>query len=193
MISTHIVGYEKGMKFIATPLAGSFVIEPRIFKDQRGFFTETYNRREFEGQGISYDFVQDNHSYSRGCGVIRGLHFQKPPWTQAKIVRVVKGRIYDIIVDLRRDSATYGQWFGLELSRRDMRMLLVPKGFAHGFCTLTQETVVLYRVDAFYAPQADSGIRWDDPDLAIPWPVKHPVLSDKDLRLPLMREIGALF
>lgn len=181
------------MNFIATPLAGAYVIEPRIFKDQRGFFTETYNRREFEAQGLSYDFVQDNHSYSRERGVIRGLHFQKPPWAQTKLVRVVMGRIYDIIVDLRRESPTYRQWFGLELSRRDMRMLLVPKGFAHGFCTLTKETVVLYRVDAFYAPQADSGIRWDDPELAIPWPVKHPVLSDKDLRLPSLREIDAMF
>lgn len=181
------------MHFIATPLAGAYVIEPRIFKDQRGFFTETYNRREFEAQGLSYDFVQDNHSYSRERGVIRGLHFQKPPWTQTKLIRVVMGRIYDIIVDLRRESATYGQWFGLELSRRDMRMLLVPRGFAHGFCTLTKETLVLYRVDAFYAPQADSGIRWDDPDLAISWPVQQPVLSDKDQRLPLLREIGTLF
>lgn len=178
------------MDFIETPLAGAYVIEPRIFRDQRGFFAETYNRRVFEAQGMNYDFVQDNHSFSRERGVIRGLHFQRPPFTQAKLVRVVLGRVYDIIVDLRRNSVTHGQWFGLELSQSDMRMLLVPRGFAHGFCTLTEETVVLYRVDAFYAPQADSGIRWDDPDLAIPWPVEKPVLSDKDQRLPFLREIG---
>lgn len=181
------------MLFTETPLAGAYVIEPRIFEDQRGVFTETYSRQVFETHGLCLDFVQDNHSFSRERGVIRGLHFQRPPFSQTKLVRVVKGSVYDVIVDLRRDSATYRQWYGLEISESDMRMLLVPKGFAHGFCTLTPDTVVLYKVDAFYAPQADSGIRWDDPDLAIPWPVETAILSDKDQRLPRLSEIGDVF
>lgn len=181
------------MNFVETPLAGAYVIEPRVFEDQRGSFSETYNRRVFEAHGLPHDFVQDNHSFSRERGVIRGLHFQRPPFTQTKLVRVVKGSVYDVIVDLRRNSVTYRQWYGLEISESDMRMILVPKGFAHGFCTLTPDTLVLYKVDAFYAPQADSGIRWDDPDLAIPWPVEKAILSDKDQRLPWLSEIAEVF
>jgi dTDP-4-dehydrorhamnose 3,5-epimerase len=153
------------MKFIETQLSGSFVIEPRIFKDQRGFFTETYNKRVFEDNGFKIDFVQDNHSFSKEKGVLRGLHFQKPPYAQAKLVRTIRGSVYDVIVDLRKSSATFGKWIGIELSAENMKMLLVPKGFAHAFCT----------------------------ELNINWPFKNTLLSDTDRLLPLMSEIRDVF
>jgi dTDP-4-dehydrorhamnose 3,5-epimerase len=184
---------EEGMHCIETPLKGAFILKPRLFRDQRGYFSETYNRKAFEQLGFSYDFVQDNHSFSKGIGVIRGLHFQKPPYAQTKLVWVVKGRIFDVVVDLRRASQTHGKWFDIELSAFEMNMILVPKGFAHGFCTMEEDTVVLYKVDAYYVPDADSGIRWDDPNLSIPWPVPGPILSEKDKQLPFFREIGLIF
>ena len=181
------------MKFIETQLSGSFVIEPRIFKDQRGFFTETYNKRVFDDNGFKIDFVQDNHSFSKEKGVLRGLHFQKPPYAQTKLVRTIRGSVYDVIVDLRKSSATFGKWIGIELSSENMKMLLVPKGFAHAFCTLEPESVVHYKVDEFYAPQSESGIIWNDPELDINWPFKNILLSDKDRLLPLMSEIRDVF
>jgi dTDP-4-dehydrorhamnose 3,5-epimerase len=181
------------MKFTETPLADAFVIEPRIFKDQRGFFTETYNKRIFEDNGFKIDFVQDNHSFSKEKGVLRGLHFQKPPYAQTKLVRTLMGSVYDVIVDLRKSSPTYGKWIGFELSAENMKMLLVPKGFAHAFCTLDPESVVHYKVDDFYAPKSESGIIWNDPVLDINWPFKDILLSDKDRLLPLMSEIGDVF
>jgi dTDP-4-dehydrorhamnose 3,5-epimerase len=181
------------MKFIETQLSGSFVIEPRIFKDQRGFFTETYSKKVFEDNGLKIDFVQDNHSFSKEKGVLRGLHFQKPPYAQAKLVRTIRGSVYDVIVDLRKSSATFGKWIGIELSAENMKMLLVPKGFAHAFCTLEPESVVHYKVDEFYAPQSESGIIWNDPELNINWPFKNTLLSDKDRLLPLMSEIRDVF
>jgi dTDP-4-dehydrorhamnose 3,5-epimerase len=181
------------MKFIETQLSGSFVIEPRIFKDQRGFFTETYSKKVFEDNGFKIDFMQDNHSFSKEKGVLRGLHFQKPPYAQAKLVRTIRGSVYDVIVDLRKSSATFGKWIGIELSAENMKMLLVPKGFAHAFCTLEPESVVHYKVDEFYAPQSESGIIWNDPELNINWPFKNTLLSDKDRLLPLMSEIRDVF
>jgi dTDP-4-dehydrorhamnose 3,5-epimerase len=181
------------MKFTETPLKDAFVIEPVIFKDQRGFFTETYNRRIFENNGFKIDFVQDNQSFSKEKGVLRGLHFQKPPYAQTKLVRTLKGNVYDVIVDLRKSSATFGKWTGVELSAVNMKMLLVPKGFAHAFCTLEPESVVFYKVDDFYAPQSEGGIIWNDPVLDIKWPFKDILLSDKDRLLPLMSEIGDVF
>jgi dTDP-4-dehydrorhamnose 3,5-epimerase len=181
------------MKFIETQLSGAFVIEPRIFKDQRGFFTETYNKRIFEMNGFEIDFVQDNHSFSKEKGVLRGFHFQKQPYAQTKLVRTIKGRVYDVIVDLRKSSSTFGKCIGIELSAENMKMLLVPKGFAHAFCTLESDSVVHYKVDDFYAPQYESGIIWNDPKLDIKWPVKNIFLSDKDRQLPLMSELGYIF
>jgi dTDP-4-dehydrorhamnose 3,5-epimerase len=181
------------MKFTETPLQGAYVIEPRIFKDQRGFFTETYNKRVFEDNGFKIDFVQDNLSFSKEKGVLRGLHFQKPPYAQTKLVRTLSGRVYDVIVDLRKFSATFGKWISVELSSENMKMLLVPKGFAHAFCTLEPESVVHYKVDDFYTPQSESGIIWNDPLLGISWPFENILLSDKDRLLPLMSEIGDVF
>lgn len=181
------------MRFSEAPLKGAFVIEPVVYSDHRGFFLEIYNKKVFEAMGLYIDFVQDNHSLSKEIGVLRGLHFQYPPHDQAKLVRVVSGAVYDVIVDLRKKSATYGKWFATELSATNLKMFFVPKGFAHGFCTLEEDTQVLYKVDAFYAPQADGGIRWDDPDLKIPWPTKSPIVSEKDKRLPLLSEIGYVF
>jgi dTDP-4-dehydrorhamnose 3,5-epimerase len=181
------------MKFTETPLKDAFVIEPVIFKDQRGFFTETYSKRIFEDNGFKIDFVQDNHSFSKEKGVLRGLHFQKPPHAQTKLVRTLKGSVYDVIVDLRKTSETFGKWTGVELSADNMKMLLVPKGFAHAFCTLEPESIVFYKVDEFYAPKSEGGIIWNDPVLDIDWPFKDILLSDKDRRLPLMSEIGDVF
>jgi dTDP-4-dehydrorhamnose 3,5-epimerase len=181
------------MKFIETQLSGAFVIEPKIFKDQRGFFTETYNRRVFENYGFEIDFVQDNHSFSKDKGVLRGFHFQKHPFAQTKLVRTIRGKVYDVIVDLRKSSSTFGKWIGVELSEENMKMLLVPKGFAHAFCTLEPDSVVHYKVDYFYNPQSESGIIWNDPELDINWPFKDILLSDKDKLLPLMKEIEDLF
>jgi len=181
------------MKFTETPLKDAFVIEPVIFKDQRGFFTETYSKRIFEDNGFKIDFVQDNHSFSKEKGVLRGLHFQKPPHAQTKLVRTLKGSVYDVIVDLRKTSETFGKWTGGELSADNMKMLLVPKGFAHAFCTLEPESIVFYKVDEFYAPKSEGGIIWNDPVLDIDWPFKDILLSDKDRRLPLMSEIGDVF
>jgi dTDP-4-dehydrorhamnose 3,5-epimerase len=181
------------MKFTETQLKDAFVIEPGIFKDQRGFFTETYNKRVFEDNGFKIDFVQDNQSFSKEKGVLRGLHFQKPPYAQTKLVRTLRGSVFDVIVDLRKTSVTFGKWIAVELSAENMKMLLVPKGFAHAFCTLEPESVVFYKVDDFYAPKSEGGIIWNDPDLDIKWPFKDILLSDKDRLLPLMSEIGDVF
>ena len=178
------------MKFIETELMGAFVIQPVIHTDERGFFVETFNHKVFAGSGIDTGFVQDNYSFSRGKGVLRGLHFQYPPHAQTKLVAVMTGSVYDVIVDLRKDSPTFLKWTGIELKSDDMTMLYVPKGFAHGFCTLQENTRVLYKVDAHYAPQADGGLRWDDPDLGIPWPCTSPILSAKDSTLPLLGDIA---
>lgn len=178
------------MKFIETGLPGAFVIEPDIFGDNRGFFLETYNRQAFMGGGIDAAFIQDNYSFSRDKGVLRGLHFQKPPHAQSKLVMVMSGKIFDVIVDLRKDSASYGRWISVEISNDPFRMLYVPRGFAHGFCTCTENTHVMYKVDALYNPAADSGVRWDDPELNIPWPVTEPILSKKDGLLPNLKDLA---
>ena len=166
-------------------LAGLKLLRPRVFEDARGSFTETYNEKTFAGVGISARFVQDNQSYSARRGTIRGLHFQLPPDAQAKLVRVLHGRVHDIAVDLRVGSPTYGQWDSATLTAEGGEQLFVPRGFAHAFCTLEPDTVVAYKVDAFYAPASDSGLIWNDPALAIDWPVgaSEVVLSDKDVKL----------
>ncbi len=177
------------MKFIETDLPGAFVIEPDVYKDNRGFFLELYNRKVFEEHRISPDFFQDNYSFSQKKGVLRGLHFQYPPHFQAKLVMVMCGAIHDVIVDLRKGSPKYGKWIAIELSNSPFRMIYVPRGFAHGFCTLTDNAHVLYKVDSLYNPGADGGVRWDDPDLDIRWPVSEPILSEKDKELPFLKDI----
>jgi dTDP-4-dehydrorhamnose 3,5-epimerase len=166
-------------------LGGLRLLKPRRFADTRGYFVETYNAQMLAGIGITARFVQDNQSYSKSPGTIRGLHFQLPPAAQAKLVRVVQGSVYDVAVDLRAGSPTYGRWEGTTLTADHGEQLFVPRGFAHGFCTLEPDTVVAYKVDAFYAPASDSGLIWSDPILGIDWPVRpdQAVLSDKDLRL----------
>ncbi|HDP25863.1 MAG TPA: dTDP-4-dehydrorhamnose 3,5-epimerase [Deltaproteobacteria bacterium] len=181
------------MQFIETTLQDVFIVEPSVHKDQRGFFLEAFSSRIFRDYGIAVDFVQDNCSFSKSSGVIRGLHFQYPPHAQAKLIWVITGSILDVVVDLRRASPTYGKWLSVEMSSSPVRMLYVPRGFAHGFCTLRNSTRVLYKVDAFYAPHADAGIRWNDPDLAIVWPTQSPIVSAKDSRLPSLSDIPPVF
>lgn len=167
------------MELIATPLAGAFVVEPRVLGDERGYFYESWNQMVFAAAGIDAQFVQDNHSRSMK-GVLRGLHFQNPR-PQAKLTRVVAGAVFDVIADLRRSSATFGQWFGIELSAANKRMLWVPEGFAHGFLTLADGTDFLYKCTAPYAPECEHALAWDDPAIGVEWPLDGtPVLSQKD-------------
>jgi dTDP-4-dehydrorhamnose 3,5-epimerase len=179
----------------ATDIAAVQVLTPRRFADDRGFFSEVYNRARFAAAGIDLVFVQDNHSLSRPAGTIRGLHFQSPPFAQDKLIRVVRGRILDVAVDIRRSSPTYGHHVAVELSAENWRQLFVPAGFAHGFCTLDADTEVIYKVSAPYAPDHDCGLAWDDPALAIAWPVAGDaaILSDKDRRHPTLAELPPYF
>jgi len=163
------------------------LVTPRPFADPRGFFMETYKRSEFEANGIADDFIQDNFSHSVG-NVVRGLHYQKSPQAQAKLVMVTKGEIFDVAVDIRRESPTFGRWVGVSLSAQNKNMLYIPAGFAHGFCVLSEEVNFTYKVSAEYAPTLDRGIAWNDPEIGITWPVNDPLLSDKDLRLPTLAE-----
>ena len=167
------------------------LFETRRFADKRGWFTESWNKERFEALGVCVDFIQDNHSYSRNAGTIRGLHFQKSPFAQAKLVRCLKGRIFDVAIDLRRDSPTFGKWEGVELTAELGNQLFIPAGFGHGFLTLEADCEIAYKVDAYYSPDADGGVAWDDPDIAIDWPLNglEPVLSDKDSSLPSLREV----
>lgn len=183
------------MEVVKTAIEGVFIIEPRVFGDARGYFFESFNAREFaEKTGVHVDFVQDNESMSR-YGVLRGLHFQLPPYTQAKLVRVVKGSVLDVAVDIRRGSPTYGQYVAAELTGENHRQFFVPKGFAHGFSVLSQEAVFQYKCDAFYAPQSEGALAWDDPDLAIDWrlPADQVLLSEKDRHHPHFKDFESPF
>jgi len=172
-----------------TPLTDLLIIEPKVFEDARGYFFEAFNVRKLKDQGIEHIFVQDNQSRS-GFGVVRGLHYQLVPRAQTKLVRVLEGAIFDVAVDVRKGSPTYGEWFGLELSAKNKLQLLVPKGFAHGFSVLSETAVVFYKCDEFYAPEYDAGIRYDDPTLQIDWkvPADKMILSEKDAKLPHFKE-----
>ena len=172
------------MNILPARLHGALIIEPRVSGDKRGFFLESYSRPLLREHGIDTEFIQDNHSRSEATGVLRGLHFQLPPMTQAKLVRVTQGSVMDVIVDLRKGSPTFGQWESFELSATNFRILFVPAGFAHGFCTTRPQTEVQYKVDAPYSPRHEAAIAWNDPDLAIPWPIQDPQLSDKDRTAP---------
>jgi dTDP-4-dehydrorhamnose 3,5-epimerase len=176
------------LKLIETKLRDVYIIEPQAFGDHRGYFMESYNKQKFERLGLHFDFVQDNHSLSTEAGTIRGLHYQLNPKAQTKIVRALTGAIYDVVVDIRKSSPTFGQWIGVILSEDNKRQIVVPKGFAHGFCTLVTNTQILYKVDDYYSPEHDRGIIWNDPDLDIPWPTSNPILSDKDMKHPRLRD-----
>jgi len=171
------------MEITQTKLPGVILLKPKVFQDDRGFFLESYNRLTLAKQGIEHNFVQDNHSLSKQKGTLRGLHFQKDPMAQTKLVRVVRGAIFDVAVDIRKDSPHFGKWVGMELSDKNHHQLLVPKGFAHGFCTLQDNTEVLYKVDVYYSPEHDAGYIWNDPTFNIDWPVADPMLSEKDKNL----------
>ena len=172
------------MKFTETELAGAWFVDVEPHSDERGFFARTWCRREFEEHGIDSDFVQASVSYNRVTGTLRGMHFQRAPFDETKLVRCVSGAIYDVIVDLRRDGATFGRWLGVELSAANRRALLVPKGFAHGFVTLADNSEVFYQISAFYTPGHAGGLRYDDPALGIDWPVPVRVINDKDRSWP---------
>lgn len=178
------------MKISKTRLNEVLVIEPQVFGDHRGWFTETYNDEAFKNAGINITFIQDNHSFSATKGTLRGLHYQKNPKAQTKLVRCTKGSIFDVAVDIRKGSPTYGEWFGIELTAENKKQLLVPKGFAHGFMTLTNDVEVQYKVDELYSPENDRGIIWNDSEIGIEWPPMDikPVLSEKDENAPLLSE-----
>jgi dTDP-4-dehydrorhamnose 3,5-epimerase len=183
------------MPFTAAPIDGLWIFEPRLLEDERGYFFESYNHRQFtEAIGFEGVFVQDNQSLSK-YGVMRGLHCQRPPFAQAKLIRVTRGEVWDVAVDLRKDSATYGQYFGLILSAENKRQFFIPRGFAHGFVVLSAEADLLYKCDNYYAPQCETGIIFDDRDLNIDWqiPDKDLMVSQKDLALKTLRASEIIF
>lgn len=175
------------MNVIPTPLEGMVIIDPQIFGDPRGYFLENYQKQRYSDAGIAVEFLQDNLSFSQR-DTLRGLHFQYPRG-QAKLVQVLQGEVYDVAVDIRHGSPTFGQWFGVTLSAETQRQLFIPQGFAHGFCVLSDTALFMYKCTDYYVPEDEGGICWDDPDLAIEWPVKTPILSDRDQGLSLIREL----
>jgi dTDP-4-dehydrorhamnose 3,5-epimerase len=183
------------MQIEDTPLSGVLILTPRRFGDARGWFSEVWNRETLARHGLSYDFVQDNHSWSRDKGTVRGLHFQSPPHAQTKLVRCGRGRVFDVAVDIRKGSPTFGRWFGTELSAENGRQLLIPAGFLHGFSTLEPGCELLYKCSDVYAPDCDGAVRFDDPDIGIDWGIDpgSAVLSDKDRAAPLLRDFATPF
>lgn len=183
------------MQIEETALSGVVILTPRRFGDDRGFFSETWNARAMKDAGLELDFVQDNHAWTRDAGTVRGLHFQAPPHAQDKLLRVVRGRIMDVAVDARAGSPTYGQWVGVELSAENGRQLLVPKGFLHGYATLSPDCDVAYKCTDTYAPQTEGAVRFDDPDLGIDWGVApdKAILSDKDAAAGSFAELDSPF
>lgn len=177
------------MKFTQTELKGVLIVEPAVFGDHRGWFMETYSDSKFQEQGLQLQFVQDNQSFSAIKGTLRGLHYQINPKAQTKLVRCTKGAIFDVAVDIRKGSPSYGKWFGIELTADNKKQLLIPKCFAHGFMTLTDNVEVQYKCDELYSPECDGGILWNDPEIGIEWPMHiQPVLSAKDEKAPLLKD-----
>ncbi len=176
------------MNYISTAIKGVWILEPKVFLDARGYFFESFKKEEFEEHVGKVDFIQDNESMS-SLGVLRGLHYQKGNFSQAKLVRVIKGKVFDVAVDIRRSSPTFGQYVGVELSEENKRQLFIPRGFAHGFLVLSSQAVFTYKVDNIYAPQAEASIRFDDPDIAINWTMdkEQMLLSEKDLNAVWLR------
>lgn len=182
------------MEVIKTNIEGVIIVEPRIFKDGRGYFFESFSQREFEEKVCKTTFVQDNESKS-SYGVVRGLHFQKPPFAQSKLVRVIKGAVLDVAVDIRKDSPTFGQYVSVELTGENNRQFFIPRGFAHGFSVLSEEVIFQYKCDNFYSPQSEGAIAWNDSDLNIDWriPVEEVVLSEKDSKHPKLKDWQSVF
>ncbi|RUT29964.1 dTDP-4-dehydrorhamnose 3,5-epimerase [Arsenicitalea aurantiaca] len=182
------------MKIVQTTLPDVKLLKPKRFGDHRGFFAETYSRRLFEGLGVNVEFLQDNHSLSATVGTVRGLHFQAPPYAQAKLVRCGRGAIFDVAVDIRRGSPTYGNWVGYELSSENGAQLYVPTGFAHGFVTLEPDSEIIYKCSEYYAPETEGALRWDDLAIGIDWPITgEAILSEKDATAPLLAEFNSPF
>ena len=182
------------MEVVETNIEGVIIIEPRIFKDDRGYFFESFSQREFEEKVCKTTFVQDNESKS-GYGVLRGLHFQKPPFAQSKLVRVIKGAVLDVAVDIRKGSPTFGQYVSVELTGDNHRQFFIPRGFAHGFSVLSEEVIFQYKCDNFYSPQSEGAIAWNDPDLNIDWriPIEEVILSEKDSKHPKLKDLQCVF
>ena len=172
-----------------TELDGVLIIEPKVFGDNRGWFMETYSRRDFEDAGITAEFVQDNRSFSSKKGIIRGLHFQRNSMCQAKLLTCLKGEILDVAVDLRKDSPNYKKWISVKLTAENKKQIFIPKGFAHGFLTLTDDVEIMYKCDELYSPECDGGIRFDDPEIGVEWGVENPILSEKDKNAPYLKDI----
>jgi len=175
-------------EFIKTKIPEVILIKPKVFGDERGFFMETYKSQDFENAGIKDEFVQDNHSKS-DYGVLRGLHFQKEPYAQAKMVRCIRGVIYDVAVDIRKESPTFKEWVGIILSEFNKHQLYIPRGFAHGFCVLSECAEIVYKTDNVYAPDYDCGVIWNDCEIGIEWPIDEPKLSDGDKKLSTLKEL----
>ena len=181
------------MKVTKTSVQGLLIIEPNVYGDHRGWFSETYNENTFHNHGIDIAFKQDNHSFSVQKGVLRGLHFQNDPYAQTKLVRCTKGRIWDVAVDLRKSSPTYLKWVGIELTEDNHKQFLIPQGFAHGFVTLEENCEVQYKVDNVYNKSSDRSIKYNDPTINVKWPVKDVVLSEKDIKAPLLKDSDVNF
>ena len=181
------------MEVIQTKLPDVKIILPRVFGDNRGWFMESWSARNLQEFGIDTEFLQDNHSFSAQKGTLRGLHFQKKPYAQAKLVRCSRGAILDVAVDIRKGSANYGKWVAVELSAENKKQLYIPRGFAHGFLTLTDEVEILYKADQYYSPEADRSIVWNDPAIGVEWGITNPILSQKDASAPLLADSDANF
>ncbi|WP_323039883.1 dTDP-4-dehydrorhamnose 3,5-epimerase [Gemmobacter sp.] len=182
------------MQIEDTALPGVKILTPRRFGDHRGFFSESWNKKRMDEAGLHYDFVQDNHSFSARVGTVRGLHFQSPPHAQAKLVRCGKGRLFDVVVDIRKGSPTYGKWLGVELSFENGRQLMIPAGFLHGLVTREADTEIIYKCTDYYAPECDGTVRFDDPDIGIEWVLEgEALLSEKDAKAPLLRNFDSPF
>lgn len=181
------------MEVIKTELPEILLVKPDAFEDNRGWFMESYSYEKYKNLGIDVEFVQDNRSRTETKGTIRGLHFQKAPKAQSKLVMCTRGRILDVVVDLRKKSPTYKKWIAVELSEQNKYQLFVPKGFAHGFLSLEDETEILYKVDDFYSKECDRSIRFDDPEIGVDWGIENPILSDKDLNAPLLAQSDCEF
>lgn len=178
------------MKIIKTDVLDVYIIEPQVFGDKRGWFMESWSKKKMEEQGLFYDFVQDNQSFSSVKGTIRGLHFQNGEHCQAKLVRCSKGSVIDVAVDIRKGSPTYKKWVAVELSEENKRQLLIPRGFAHGFLTLTDEVEFLYKADNSYCLESEGSIRWNDSEIGIDWGIENPIVSEKDSIAPLFDDIN---
>ena len=181
------------MKKIKTKIPGIYVYEPKVFGDYRGWFAEIYSKEKFKELGLDIEFIQDNHSFSAQKGTLRGLHFQLNPKAQTKLVRCTKGEILDIAVDIRKGSPTYSNWISVKLTEDNKKQLLIPKGFAHGFLTLTNDVEVQYKVDEYYSTENDRNIRFDDSEIGVDWGIENPILSEKDLNAPFLKESDVNF